>query len=285
MAPKDSHKAHHAHSKSIKSALDPIVDSSAPSSFAVLSHAARGIGTSWSGGGERILNEGESFLWVAKRRALTPQARNTVAPLVMTPRFIASASSSSRPSTSSQLVRHSFFSQPKLSFPSLPFQPPASAASLHILEIAPALLAQPVPDSPPPGSSGVSFLRGFQATVSSDKGKERRRKVRGGLAEQELGGKVGVKKLGMKARGLLGAPEEEDEDEEAGEGTMSGKERRRRRREGKKAARGSAVDLSREELLRMEEEIGWDRENLVVRTVSLFQRIVSCHRQLDESHL
>ena len=59
--------------------------------------------------------------------------------------------------------------------------------------------------------------------------------------------------------------------EEDGPG-MSGKERRRRKREksmggqGKKG--GDNAGLGREELLKMEEEIGWDRENIIVRKVS-----------------
>jgi len=111
---------------------------------------------------------------------------------------------------------------------------------------------------------------------SSEKGKERRRKVRGGLATKELGvgGKgLGLKKLGMESRGLLAESEEggaTEEEREGGGMARTGKERRRRKREkalGSKKEAGIG-GLGREELIKMEQEIGWDRENIVVRKVS-----------------
>ncbi|KAL7416803.1 WD40-repeat-containing domain protein [Mrakia frigida] len=205
----------------------------------------------------------------------------------MTPRFIASAASSSstsRPSSSSQALGRGLPSSSLTlaSFPSFPRR--TTSTSLQILENIPSLLSTYIPESP--GSSSqqagggpqVSLLRGFQATVpSSEKGKERRRKVRGGVATKELelgssGKALGLKKLGMESRGLLGETEQEQETE--GEGmAMTGKERRRRKRDKAAGAGGKKGEgqgkgmggLGREELLKMEEEIGWDRENVVVR--------------------
>ena len=221
-----------------------------------------------------------------------------VAPTIMTPRFIASAastssSSSSRPSSSQALGRGlpSSSISKLASFPSFPRR--STSTSLQILENIPALLSTYIPESPGPSSSSsfqqqggstpqVSLLRGFQATVpSSEKGKERRRKVRGGVATKELGvgGKgLGLKKLGMESRGLLGELTTEEATEEEGGMAMTGKERRRRKREKALSSGGAGGGskkeagiggLGREELLKMEEEIGWDRENIVVRKVSL----------------
>lgn len=53
---KDQQQGGHAPPRPLSSALDPITDSNAPSHLAVL----RGIGATWSSGGERILNESES---------------------------------------------------------------------------------------------------------------------------------------------------------------------------------------------------------------------------------
>jgi mitochondrial division protein 1 len=206
----------------------------------------------------------------------------------MTPRFISNAQAISSAS-SSRPTGLGYPAYPKITFSSSLRR--TTSSSLQIIEAIPMLLESPIPDAPtPPAGSAssaynggpVSFLRGFQATVpSSEKGKERRRKVRGGVAEGELGpGKLGVKKLGMKARGLLGfedgkagsmAGEGADaENEEGGEAggavPLTGKERRRRRRERERKG-GAGAALGREELVRMEREIAWDRENLVVRKV------------------
>lgn len=139
----------------------------------------------------------------------------------------------------------------------------ATSTSLRILEVAPSLLSIPVPDAEPASSGNVSLLRGFQATVpSADTGKERRRKVRGSLADSGIGGSVGVKRIAAKEGVVDGA-----EDEEEGE-ILNPKERRRRRRETAAHNNGTkGHDIGAEELVRMQDEIKWDRENLVVRKV------------------
>jgi division protein 1 len=208
-----------------------------------------------------------------------------VAPLIMTPKFIsAAAASSSRnhnpyiTSSSSSSSSKGLSSQlAKVAFPSFPRR--STSTSLGILEAAPLLLNQPIPDVPQSSEGGgsVSFLRGFQATVpSSEKGKERRRKVRGGVADV---GFVNAKKFltGGKERGLLTEDGEAHEEGETGgrggQVGMTGKERRRRKREKAEREGGKGgANLSKEELMRMQEEIGWDRENLVVRKVGFRYR-------------
>lgn len=221
----------------------------------------------------------------------------------MTPRFIASAASSSSASrpgvaSTSALGHGNPLALSKLAFPSFPRR--TTSTSLQINENVPSLLSIYIPESPggPSQPQPVSLLRGFQATVpSSEKGKERRRKVRGGLAAIELGGGgkggLGLKKLGMESRGMLTDEASDQQGEDDGP-SMSGKERRRRKREksmGGPLKKGADnAGLGREELLKMEEEIGWDRENIIVRKVSStsprsrppVSDRVACHRRADD---
>lgn len=149
-----------------------------------------------------------------------------------------------------------------------------NSTSLAILEQAPALLAsalaEDLPDSGA-GGAGVSLYRGFKATMpSSEMAKQRRRRVRGGLADDEVGGtKMGLKRLGDKARGLLTEGDDErDLEGETKESLGVGRKARRRR----KARRGSVghaagKELSMEELAVQADEIGVDKDNLHVRRV------------------
>lgn len=132
-----------------------------------------------------------------------------------------------------------------------------TSTSLSILEVAPALLNVPIPDASPSSSGSVSLLRGFQATVpSASTGKERRRKVRGTLADSGMGDGVGVKKIAAGEGG------NDDKVE-----VVSSKERRRRKRESMAASGPRGKEMSAGELTRMQDEIKWDRDNLVVRKV------------------
>ncbi len=96
------------------------------------------------------------------------------------------------------------------------------------------------------------------------------------------GGKIGLKRLGDKARGLLTDINEEGEEEDellGGEGgnvgaSASVMDRRRRRRRhlrgGSRGSNSAGGELSLEELERQVEEIGLDKENLRVRRVSVW---------------
>lgn len=169
---------------------------------------------------------------------------------------------------------------------------PPTATSLMIMEAVPRLLATPVDVSS--ASMGqeddvftahrhrnavekVALIQGFKATIpSSEMAKLRRRRVRGGLADEEVGGggggggKMGLKRLGDQARGLL--TEGEGDEPRRGEGEEEGKtvgRKSRRRRKGYKDARGpGGRELGLEELMRQADEIGMDKENLRVRRVS-----------------
>jgi division protein 1 len=147
-----------------------------------------------------------------------------------------------------------------------------TSSSLAILEAVDKLASMSL-DGGPRNSAFAqevppSLIRGFKATIpSSELAKQRRRVVRGGLVEEELGGKIGLKKLGDRARGLLTERGEEDEREL----DMGRKSRKRRKaRESRRKSEGRHLEgrLHLEDLVKQAEEIRQDKENLHVRTVS-----------------
>lgn len=137
-----------------------------------------------------------------------------------------------------------------------------TSRELEIEEATEELLHADVPE--PEGiASDVSLLRGFNATIpSSDRNKSRRRQTRSVDTPR-----IGLKKLGVSARGML---EEEDE----GRSTVSEEDVvvvRARNRKGKRTARESINRtriLGEDELVRQTHEIVRDKENLHVRRVS-----------------
>lgn len=198
--------------------------------------------------------------------------------------------------------------------------PPPTATSLEILEKVPKLLQIPLVDEDSQaqaqahahssrsrgtskaragsGHGGPSLIQGFRATVpSSEFAKQRRRRVRGGLADEELlalenrdgdggsnetGGKIGglnLKRLGDRARGLL-TEDGEDGEGENGDGDGGGEDgpqaaarRRRRLRRGRGRSSRHARTLTStagheftlEELSTQCQEISVDKENIRVR--------------------
>ncbi len=143
-----------------------------------------------------------------------------------------------------------------------------SSASLAIHEAVPKLSSLSL-DTPKNGEETVSLIRGFKATVpSSELAKQRRRMIRGGLVDQDLGfEKIGLKKLGDRARGLL-TEREDDEGSESSLGVGRKTRRRRRAREGRRISEGRPEGkLHLEDLLQQADEIALDKENLHVRSV------------------
>ena len=174
----------------------------------------------------------------------------TVAPSLMQPRILTAAQSHPSQSIASSIPTP----YPLLRLPSLY---PQTASSLAILESVPRLASLSV--AAPVDMSQPSLYRGFKATIpSSEVAKQRRRAVRGGLVDEELGNQ-GLKRLGDRARGLLGneVPEEVPS-------------RRKKRREGRRVSGvGLLTDgkLFLEDLVQQADEIAQDKENLHVRTV------------------
>jgi division protein 1 len=99
--------------------------------------------------------------------------------------------------------------------------------------------------------------------------KQRRRLIRGGMAEEELGGKMGLKRLGDRARGLLTEGGEEGEGSESS-ADVGGRRSRRKAREKRRAGEGKHVKgkYHLEDLVKQADEIAQDKDNLQTRSVS-----------------
>ena len=148
-----------------------------------------------------------------------------------------------------------------------------TSRDLQIVEATDELLDAEVPEAEGVASN-VSLLKGFNATIpSSEKSKIRRRQLRSVDAP-----KIGLKKLGLNARGLLIDDEEGDGDE--GQSVASEDDvvlvsrTEDRGRKGKRKKRGreslsAAKHFGREELKRQTREIIRDKENLHVRMVCI----------------
>lgn len=142
-----------------------------------------------------------------------------------------------------------------------------TSRDLQIVEATDELLEEEVPE-PDGVAQSVSLLRGFNATIpSADKSRSRRRQTRNVEAPR-----LGLKRLGLHARGMLGDEEDHEtqsvvsEDDvvlvESG-GTIG-------RKKGKKRGRQSlsaSVIFGRDELVRQTHEIERDKENIHVRRV------------------
>lgn len=166
--------------------------------------------------------------------------------------------------------RYSLLRQLPLSVPGVGRfnQPPPTATSLAIMENAEWLSRMSLGQAAgPSGPPSVSLIRGFKATIpSSELSKQRRRMIRGGIVDEEIGGdKLGLKQLGDRARGLLtegGAEAEHNE-------TTKKSRRRRKMRESRRATMAPETKLHLEDLLQQADEIALDKDNLCVRQVWL----------------
>lgn len=188
--------------------------------------------------------------------------------------------------------------------------PPDTSASLAIIEGAPALLNLTIPaaeaglvnaaqnevEQTATGSeSQVSLYRGFKATVpTSELAKQRRRQVRGNIADDDLlltassssGGRaLGLKKLGDRARGLLTEGEDQTEAELEEERSRARKLRRRRLRKGRGGAQDGELaaiqGLGLDELTRQVKEIAVDQDNLRVRKNLISGEIADVTSKID----
>jgi division protein 1 len=155
-----------------------------------------------------------------------------------------------------------------------------TSRDLQIVEATEELLVAEIPE-PEGVASNVSLLRGFNATIpSAEQSRSRRRQMRSVDTPR-----IGLKQLGMNARGLLA--EEEDRDHEGQSAgseddvvivarTDMGHKQDRKKGKGKKRGRESlstAKTLGKEELTRQTKEITRDKENLHVRRVCWSQSL------------
>ena len=189
----------------------------------------------------------------------------SVAPVIMTPRMMNSAAA-----ISSRRRTPVGDSGSRLDFASIGRAPlrltlgsyKVTSRDLQIVEATEELLEAEIPE--PEGiATNVSLLRGFNATIpSANQNRTRRRQTRNVDAPR-----LGLKMLGMNARGMI---TDEDEQSVASEDdivvvspTESGRKEKRRGRE----SLSTAKTLGKEELDRQAKEIIRDKENLHVRRV------------------
>ncbi|WVN87329.1 mitochondrial division protein 1 [Cryptococcus depauperatus CBS 7841] len=196
-----------------------------------------------------------------------------LAPSLMQSRFLNHSSTSQpnlpRPSTSN---RSSLSPHPLLRLPttlSLHSTGRKTSSSLAILEAVESLASLSLDSHLQNDENGnPSLIRGFKATIpSSELAKQKRRMIRGDIIDEDLGGRIGIKKLGDRARGLLTEKGEEgNEDGELNVGRKAAK-KRRKKREKRRISEGRGLEgkLTLEDLARQAEEIGQDKENLHVR--------------------
>jgi division protein 1 len=145
-----------------------------------------------------------------------------------------------------------------------------TSTDLQIAEATEELLAEEIPE-PEGVAQDISLLRGFNATIpSSQRGKTRRRQMRNVDTPH-----MGLKKLGMNARGLLTEDDDSGMSEDdlvivARSNKSRGKQKEKTRLKGKRRAResfGATVSLGQDELKRQTQEILLDKENIHVRRV------------------
>lgn len=157
-----------------------------------------------------------------------------------------------------------------------------TSRDLQIVEATDELLSEEVPE-PDGVAQNVSLLRGFNATIpSAEKSRIRRRQTRNVDAPR-----LGLKRLGMSARGMLGGEEDHDGESVASEEDVvyiSNSETRGRKSKGKRRGRQSlsaGKTFGREELLRQTQEIERDKENLHVRRTLINSEIVEITNKIE----
>lgn len=206
---------------------------------------------------------------------MSPACVLAVAPVIMTPRMIGAATVSGRPRASvgggSAHVDFATLGRAplRLGFGSRR----VTSRDLQIAEATEELLEQEVPE-PEGVAQNVSLLKGFNATIpSADKSRVRRRQTRNVDTPR-----LGLKKMSLGARGLLGAEEDEHDGESVASEDdvvmvgLSERTARGRKSKGKRKGRQSLSAgkvFGTDELTRQTREIERDKENLHVRRVSL----------------
>ncbi len=195
-----------------------------------------------------------------------------VAPVIMTPRIIGAATVSGKPRASvgggSSAVDFATLGRAplRLGFGSRR----VTSRDLQIVEATEELLDQEVPE-PDIVAQNVSLLRGFKATIpSAEKSRIRRRQTRNVDTPR-----LGLKRMSLGMRGMLGGEEDHDGDSVASEDdvVMVGRSERTQRGRNVKAKRKGRQSLSAskhlgaDELIRQTHEIERDKENIHVRRV------------------
>ncbi|KIJ68810.1 hypothetical protein HYDPIDRAFT_173441 [Hydnomerulius pinastri MD-312] len=225
------------------------------------------IGTA-SGHSKMDLVSKALFAPFSHKKSESTRILSDLAPVIMTPRMMTAAATVSSRTRGS--INGGGGGSSRMDFATLGRAPMrltlgnrrVTSRDLQIAEAMEELLDAEVPE-PEGVASDVSLLRGFNATIpSSEKNRTRRRQMRNVDAPR-----IGLKKLGLHARGML----EGDEEEEEGQSVASEDDVivvGPGRRKGKRRARESlstTKTLGKDELTRQSQEIVRDKENLHVR--------------------
>ncbi|KAF4605607.1 Mitochondrial fission protein [Pleurotus pulmonarius] len=160
-----------------------------------------------------------------------------------------------------------------------------TSRDLQIVEATDELLETEVPE--PDGlATSVSLLRGFKATIpSAEQGRSRRRQMRNVDTP-----KLGLRKMGMSARGLLREGDEDDGDHGDHEGqsvaseediVVVGKAGKGKRRKRGRESLSTAKTLGRDELSRQKKEIMKDKENIHVKRSLINNEIDEITRKIQ----
>ncbi|EMD41452.1 hypothetical protein CERSUDRAFT_110028 [Gelatoporia subvermispora B] len=156
-----------------------------------------------------------------------------------------------------------------------------TSRDLQIVEATEELLQEDVPE--PEGiASNVSLLRGFNATIpSADKSRVRRRQTRNVDTP-----KLGLKRLGMSARGMLTADGDHDTESVASEEdvVVVGRAEKRGKEKGRRRGRQSLIatkKFGKDELQRQSREIERDKENLHVRRALISNEIEEITHKIE----
>ncbi|KAF8060982.1 WD40-repeat-containing domain protein [Lyophyllum atratum] len=266
MAAESKDRLHDERKRNARSTLDPLVtdgSSSGPSKLELVQKAFLAPFQHKKRDSTRILSD--------------------LAPVIMTPRMMNSASTvASRPRAS---VGDPNLSRSRMDFATIGRAPlrmgfgsrRITSRDLQIVEATEELLDAEVPE-PDGVASNVSLLRGFNATIpSADQSRTRRRQMRNVETPR-----IGLKKLGMSARGLL--TEDEDQESVASEDDVvvisridAGKKGKKRGRESLSASK----TLGKEELSRQTKEIQRDKENLHVRRSLINSEIAEITNKIE----
>ncbi|KAF8917593.1 WD40-repeat-containing domain protein [Mucidula mucida] len=207
-----------------------------------------------------------------------------LAPVIMTPRMINSASTAN--SRQRQAVENGTVGRTRVDFATLGRAPlrlgmgsrRVTSRDLEVMEATEELLHAEVPE-PDGVASNVSLLRGFNATIpSAEQSRTRRRQMRNVDAPH-----LGLKKLGMNARGLL--TEDDDGHSVTSEDDVVMVPRIETGRKGKKRRGRESLStsklLGKEELSRQKKEILRDKENLHVRRSLIHNEIAEITNKIE----
>ena len=185
----------------------------------------------------------------------------------MTPRMINSASTISsrqRSCVADSSARIDFASIGRVPFRIALGPHGVTARELQIVEAAEELLEAEIPE--PDGiATNISLLKGFNATISSaDQSRARRRQMRSVDTPR-----LGLKRLGMTARGMIAEDDNQSTASEEDVVLVSSSDSPKKGQTRGRKSLSAAKKLGKEELSRQAAEIARDKENLHVRRVCL----------------